>query len=144
MKTIHEHVKEHFDKIKDGRVSLEQLAVMVGCTKGTAMQAYSTMLTIKAREKWRANNEPAPLETIFPMSAKWSSISLPPPPVKLPPVILAPEMDVDVNELIAQAQGVELFDGVRSSVIAVRTLTPRIEPLPDGRERVIYQSQMNY
>jgi transcriptional regulator len=64
--------------------------------------------------------------------------------VKLPPIQLAPEIDVDVNEMIAQAQGVELFDGVRSSVIAVRTLTPRIEPLPDGRERVIYQSQMNY
>jgi hypothetical protein len=128
MKTIHEHVKEHFDKIKDGRLSLEQLAIMVGCTKATAMQAYSTMLTIKAREKWRANNEPAP----------------PPPPVKLPPIQLAPEIDVDVNEMIAQAQGVELFDGVRSSVIAVRELIPRVEPLPDGRERVIYQSQMNY
>jgi CRISPR/Cas system-associated protein Csm6 len=64
--------------------------------------------------------------------------------VKLPPIQLAPEMDVDVAELIRQAQGVELFDGVRSSVIAVRTLTPRIEPLPDGRERVIYQSVMNY
>jgi hypothetical protein len=127
MKTIHEHVTEHFDKIKDGRLSIEQLAIMVGCTKATAMQAYSTMLTIKAREKWRANNEPAP-----------------PPPVKLPPIQLAPELNVDVNEMIAQAQGVELFDGVRSSVIAVRTLTPRIEPLPDGRERVIYQSQMNY
>jgi hypothetical protein len=127
MKTIHEHVKEHFDKIKDGRLSLEQLAVMVGCTKGTAMQAYTTILTIKAREKWKANNEPAP-----------------PPPVKLPPIQLAPEIDVDVNEMIAQAQGVELFDGVRSSVIAVRELTPRIEPLPDGREMVIYQSQMNY
>jgi hypothetical protein len=127
MKTIHEHVTEHFDKIKDGRLSIEQLAVMVGCTKGTAMQAYSTMLTIKAREKWRANNEPAP-----------------PPHVKLPPIELAPELNVDVNEMIAQAQGVELFDGVRSSVIAVRTLTPRIEPLPDGRERVIYQSVMNY
>ena len=127
MKTIHEHVTEHFDKIKDGRLSLEQLAVMVGCTKGTAMQAYSTMLTIKAREKWRANNEPAP-----------------PPPVKLPPIKLAPELNVDVNEMIVQAQGVELFDRVRSSVIAVRTLTPRVEPLPDGRERVIYQSQMNY
>jgi hypothetical protein len=127
MKTIHEHVTEHFDKIKDGRLSIEQLAVVVGCTKGTAMQAYSTMLTIKAREKWRANNEPAP-----------------PPPVKLIPIELAPELDVDVNEMIAQAQGVETFDGVRSSVIAVRELTPRIEPLPDGRERVIYQSQMNY
>jgi hypothetical protein len=91
------------------------------------MQAYSTILTIKAREKWRANNEPAP-----------------PPPVKLPPIELAPELDVDVNEMIAQAQGVETFDGVRSSVIAVRELTPRIEPLPDGRERVIYQSVMNY
>jgi hypothetical protein len=66
------------------------------------------------------------------------------PPVKLPPIQLAPEMDVDVNELIAQAQGVETFDGVRSSVIAVRELTPRVEPLPDGRERVIYQSVMNY
>jgi hypothetical protein len=128
MKTIHEHVKEHFDKIKDGRLSIEQLAVMVGCTKGTAMQSYTTILTIKAREKWKANNEPAP----------------PPRPVKLPPIQLAPEMDVDVNEMIAQAQGVELFDGVRSSVIAVRELIPRIEPLPDGRERVIYQSQMNY
>jgi hypothetical protein len=127
MKTIHEHVKEHFDKIKDGRLSLEQLAVMVGCKKATAMQSYTTILTIKAREKWRANNEPAP-----------------PPPVKLIPIELAPELDVDVNEMIAQAQGVELFDGVRSSVIAVRTLTPRIEPLPDGRERVIYQSEMNY
>ena len=127
MKTIHEHVTEHFDKIKDGRLSIEQLAIMVGCTKGTAMQAYSTMLTIKAREKWRANNEPAP-----------------PLPVKLPPIELEPELNVDVNEMIAQAQGVESFDGVRSSVIAVRTLTPRIEPLPDGRERVIYQSQMNY
>ena len=114
MKTIHEHVNEHFDKIKDGRLSIEQLAVMVGCTKATAMQAYSTILTIKAREKWRANNEPAP-----------------PPPVKLPPIQLAPEIDIDVNELIAQAQGVESFDGVRSSVIAVLTLTPRIEPLPD-------------
>jgi hypothetical protein len=127
MKTIHEHVKEHFDKIKDGRLSIEQLAIMVGCTKATAMQAYTTMLTIKAREKWRANNEPAP-----------------PRPVKLPPIQLAPELNVDVNEMIAQAQGVESFDGVRSSVIAVRTLTPRIEPLPDGRERVIYQSVMNY
>jgi hypothetical protein len=127
MKTIHEHVKEHFDKIKDGRLSLEQLAVMVGCTKGTAMQAYTTILTIKAREKWKANNEPAP-----------------PPPVKLPPIKLAPELNVDVNEMIAQAQGVESFDGVRSSVIAVRELIPRIEPLPDGRERVIYQSLMNY
>jgi len=127
MKTIHEHVKEHFDKIKDGRLSIEQLAVMVGCTKGTAMQAYTTILTIKAREKWRANNETAP-----------------PPPVKLIPIELAPELNVDVNEMIAQAQGVESFDGVRSSVIAVRELTPRVEPLPDGRERVIYQSQMNY
>jgi hypothetical protein len=127
MKTIHEHVNEHFDKIKDGRLSIEQLAVMVGCTKGTAMQAYTTILTIKAREKWKANNEPAP-----------------PPPVKLQPIQLAPEMDIDVNELIRQAQGVETFDGVRSSVIAVRELIPRIEPLPDGRERVIYQSVMNY
>jgi hypothetical protein len=91
------------------------------------MQAYTVILTIKAREKWRANNEPAP-----------------PPPVKLPPIQLAPELNVDVNEMIAQAQGVETFDGVRSSVIAVRELIPRIEPLPDGRERVIYQSQMNY
>jgi hypothetical protein len=126
MKTIHEHVTEHFDKIKDGRLSIEQLAVMVGCTKATAMQAYTTILTIKAREKWKANNEPAP------------------PPVKLPPIQLAPELNVDVNEMIAQAQGVESFDGVRSSVIAVRELIPRIEPLPDGRERVIYQSLMNY
>jgi hypothetical protein len=127
MKTIHEHVTEHFEKIKDGRLSIEQLAVMVGCKKATAMQAYTTILTIKAREKWRANNEPAP-----------------PPPVKLIPIELAPELNVDVNEMIAQAQGVESFDGVRSSVIAVRELTPRVEPLPDGRERVIYQSQMNY
>ena len=127
MKTIHEHVKEHFDKIKDGRLSIEQLAVVVGCTKATAMQAYTVILTIKAREKWRANNEPAP-----------------PPPVKLIPIELAPELNVDVNEMIAQAQGVETFDGVKSSVIAVRTLTPRIEPLPNGRERVIYQSVMNY
>jgi len=127
MKTIHEHVTEHFEKIKDGRLSIEQLAVMVGCTKGTAMQAYTVILTIKAREKWKANNEPPP-----------------PPPVKLIPIELAPELDVDVNEMIAQAQGVETFNGVRSSVIAVRELIPRIEPLPDGRERVIYQSQMNY
>jgi hypothetical protein len=127
MKTIHEHVTEHFDKIKDGRLSIEQLAQIVGCTHGTAQQAYTTILTIKAREKWRANNEPAP-----------------PPPVKLPAIKLAPELNVDVNEMIAQAQGVESFDGVRSSVIAVRELIPRIEPLPDGRERVIYQSQMNY
>jgi hypothetical protein len=127
MKTIHEHVREHFDEIKSGRLTIERLAQIVGCTYGTAMQAYTTILTIKAREKWKANNEPAP-----------------PPPVKLPPVKLAPEMDADVNELIAQAQGVESFDGVRSSVIAVRTLIPRVEPLPDGRERVIYESQMNY
>jgi len=128
MKTIHEHVHEHFEKIKDGRLSLEQLAVMVGCTKGTAMQAYATICSTKARQEWKARN----------------ALTRPVLKAQMPPVELAPEMDVDVNELIRQAQGVETFDGVRSSVIAVRELTPRIEPLPDGRERVVYQSQINY
>jgi hypothetical protein len=128
MKTIHEHVTEHFDKIKDGRLSIEQLAVVVGCTKATAMQAYATICSTKARQEWKARN----------------ALTRPVVMAKMQPIELAPEIDVDVNELIRQAQGVESFDGVRSSVIAVRTLIPRIEPLPDGRERVIYQSVMNY
>ena len=128
MKTIHEHVKEHFDKIKDGQLSLDQLAVIVGCTKGTAMQAYATICSTKARQEWKARN----------------ALTRPVVMAKMQPIKIAPEIDVDVSELIAQAQGVEAFDGVRSSVIAVLELTPRIEPLPDGRERVVYQSQINY
>jgi hypothetical protein len=128
MKTIHEHVTEHFDKIKDGRLSIEQLAVVVGCTKATAQQAYATICSTKARQEWKARN----------------ALTRPVVMAKMQPIELAPEIDVDVNELIRQAQGVESFDGVRSSVIAVRELIPRIEPLPDGRERVIYQSVMNY